>query len=127
MDKKSIQKLIAKDGFIEVNMKGNSMDPILKDGDKVIVKRVDPKYLKKFQIILFWQNDALVTHYIRHLLPPESNTRYDIITKGIKNNYLDRPISFSDVLGIVDKQIPLYIQVKNIIGDLIRRKDLSGT
>ena len=127
MDKKSIQKLITKDGFIEVNMTGNSMDPILRDGDKIIVKRVDPRYLKRFQIILFWQNEALVTHYIRHLLPPESNTRYDIITKGIKNNYLDKPISFSDVLGIVDKQIPLYIRVKNLIGDLIIRKDLSGT
>ena len=112
----TIKQQIDKIGFIEITIKGNSMDPVLREGQTYFVKKISVKHLKKFQIILFAENDQLISHYIRQI---KINQNIEIKTKGINNNYFDKPISPDKIIGVYKEKIQFSLRIKHLAKDFL--------
>lgn len=100
--------------FINGNLKykpvsiiSNSMYPIIKRGDVVIVEqKIIENDIKTGDIIAFNSSDTLVVHRIYFI--EKHNDGNDLyITKGDNNNLVDNvKIHFNDIKGIVKARIP---------------------
>lgn len=86
-------------------LQGNSMQPILKDGDILVVDEIKPNDLKPKDIICFQGELKIPTaHRIKHLIKHGSETT--IITKGDNNIFDDTPRTFKNnkkVLKVLNK------------------------
>jgi len=94
------------------------MHPILKVGDIININRFEINDLKRFDIIVFWQNNQLNCHFL--WATKEMNGENIYVTKSIKNpREFDVPIKASEVLGICEKKIStirkILIYIMNII------------
>ena len=90
--------LINYDTFI-INSTGNSMFPILKNGDKAIINKVTPQSIKKGDIILERLYNSIVGH--RVITINKSNQNFKIVTRGDNCRNNDPTIQGEDVLGKV--------------------------
>lgn len=76
----------------------NSMEPTIKVGDIVIIKKNKPEMLNQGDVITFTQNGEVITHRITKIEESENNTRY--ITKGDNNNTEDSfNVTYQDIIG----------------------------
>tara|TARA_B100001971_G_scaffold215182_1_gene259184 strand:- start:128679 stop:129038 length:360 start_codon:yes stop_codon:yes gene_type:complete len=114
---KQVKDHLNKFGFIKMPLYGNSMSPLIKNGDTIIVKKVSVESLKKWDIVLFVIGDELVTHYINKINLNEST----VITKGLGVDHLDPCIKIDNILGYVDIKIPMLLKVKEYILGKLRR------
>ena len=105
-------------GKIFINVYGTSMLPLFKnEGEEVVVTSVsDWQEIKKFDVVVFWQNNILICHYFwRHnkyfnddVSNPTLLTRPLNPIKGF-----DHPIKFNQILGTVkSKKISFWTRVK---------------
>lgn len=76
---------------------GDSMFPLLQDGDIVSIKKVKFKHISVNDIICFKRSRNLITHRVIYKTP-----RY-IITKGDSNTSSDGKIKKSQIIGKVNK------------------------
>ncbi len=80
---------------IRLRVISDSMAPLLKIGDTVIVVPISPAALRRGDVIVVWRNEEFITHRLvtwRHGL---------WFTKGDRFHYLDPPIKKEAVLGKV--------------------------
>lgn len=76
----------------------NSMEPTIKVGDIVIIKKNKPEMLNQGDVITFSRNGEVITHRITKIEESENNTRY--ITKGDNNNTEDSfNVTYQDIIG----------------------------
>ncbi len=77
-----------------------SMEPVIMTGDLVEVEAVRVETLKMFDIILYWDGEKLICHYVWHLnrIPGAAGERV-ILTKKIGKGNPDFPVSEYKVLG----------------------------
>jgi hypothetical protein len=107
------QEILRAKGELEINIVGTSMLPHFPiSGYTAIVKPVPSlESLKRFDIIVFWQNDKLIGHYFW-----KKNTHFneDLLTKPLNPiKGIDHPIQFEQILGIIpDKPIGPYLKLK---------------
>jgi signal peptidase I len=76
----------------------DSMEPLLKIGDKIVVE-VGTRELKRFDLIVFWNGEKLVCHYVwamNRLVTP-----FLLQTRSMKYLGKDVPINWDDYLGKV--------------------------
>lgn len=84
---------------------GNSMDPIIPQGNLIIIKKLD-KY-DKGQIITYVNDEDIV---VTHRVIDYYNNKY--ITKGDSNNFVDGyHVDYNDIYG----KVITYFQVNYII------------
>lgn len=90
------QALISKKSSSWIKIISWSMSPLIKKGDKLLVKKTNPSLLKKGEIICFKHNNFLVVHRI-----------YDI-SKGFKRNlvFITKPDSnVAPLISVFSKDV----------------------
>ena len=76
----------------------NSMEPTIKVGDIVIIKKVKAEKLNQGDVITFTQEGEVITHRITKIETEEKSTQY--VTKGDNNNTEDTlKIKYEDIIG----------------------------
>lgn len=76
----------------------NSMEPTIKVGDIVIIKKVKAEKLNQGDVITFIQEGEVITHRITKIETEEKSTQY--VTKGDNNNTEDTlKIKYEDIIG----------------------------
>ncbi len=91
-----------------------SMEPELKKGDAIIIKKVAEDQLRVNDIVTFKINGEIITHRIVRI--DEANSEKFYITKGDNNNVEDSDeLRFSDIEG---KQIIKIPHLGNIVAGL---------
>lgn len=76
----------------------NSMEPTIKVGDIVIIKKVKAEKLNQGDVITFTQEGEVITHRITKIETEEKSTQY--VTKGDNNNTEDTlKIRYEDIIG----------------------------
>ncbi|MEM1528622.1 MAG: signal peptidase I [Desulfurococcaceae archaeon] len=70
-------------------VKGNSMFPLLREGDVVFIVRSNPREIKEGDVIVFWtpDNAMLVIHRVIEVVEVDSTPYY--VTKGDNNLFRD--------------------------------------
>ena len=82
-----------------------SMEPEIKKGDAIIIKKVDEEQLKVNDIITFKIDEEVITHRIVQI--NDNGTEKTYVTKGDNNNVEDHEIlTFDDIEGKQVMKIP---------------------
>ena len=93
----------------------NSMEPTIRVGDIVIVKKVEKEKLKQSDVITFSQEGEVITHRI---IKVEADFKY--VTKGDNNNTEDtKKVKYEDILGEEILIIPYLGKAIQIIDNKI--------
>ncbi len=105
---------------------GNSMEPLISSGSLVEFEPINSD-LKIFDIIIFWKNENLICHYIRHI---NSITTIDgeriIITHGLSSGE-DLPVTQSLILGrVTNHKITQFMRFKLLFSGWLKRKLRQG-
>jgi hypothetical protein len=88
----------------------DSMAPVIKIGDKLVVE-VDNRDLQRFDIITFWQNEKLVCHYVWSM--NRVVTPFLLQTRNLKYGSKDTPINWDDYLGkVINHRLSFWDKVK---------------
>lgn len=86
-------------GYKMFNVVSGSMEPNLKIGDIVIVKKVEKENIKEENIITFRQGNGIVTHRVVDIIKENEDVYYR--TKGDNNNANDEQlVNYKDIEGI---------------------------
>lgn len=97
---KASQVLISKKHSFWVRIVSWSMVPLVKKGDRLLIKKVTPSILRPGDIICFKRGSFLVTHRI-YSISEKPNGKQVFVTKPDSKDKLDLPISSKDILGKV--------------------------
>jgi hypothetical protein len=99
-------------GEMKLNVASDSMHPVLKIGQKITVKPSNGVPLRKFDIIVFWGQGKLISHFLWAKQMNEANSEFVIITKSLKEpSSHDIPIKENLILGIVDCKLSLLSKI----------------
>jgi hypothetical protein len=86
--------------ILKYKVVSDSMTPLIPIGAELHLKKYHPGMnLKKFDILVFKENDVLMCHYFWH-----QNVFLDkdlITTRALKDGKLDVPFSTKQILGVV--------------------------
>ena len=72
------------------------MVPVLRPGDLLMVRQVEPSSLTPGSILVFRQNDRLVVHRLA------AREGANLITRGDARPFMDPPVPATDILGRVE-------------------------
>ena len=103
---------------LDFNVSGISMRPLYKSaGEIASVEAVGQlEDLKRFDVIIFWQNNTLIIHYFWGVCKyfNEDPSNPTILTRPLNPiRAFDHPIYFDRILGVVnDKKIGFWLRVK---------------
>lgn len=76
-----------------IRSKGNSMFPLLMDGDIVEFGRISSKDIESNDIVLIFQNGVFITHRVLYI------KKHSVITKGDNNKKADKEIPLDNVFA----------------------------
>ncbi|WP_051931830.1 signal peptidase I [Clostridium sp. KNHs214] len=96
-DKSKIPTVFGYRSFIVLS---GSMEPKIKPGDVILVKKTHIEELKEGDILTYISEDNFITHRIKKI---QGNS---LITKGDANNVEDSPIKSSQVYGKYSFRVP---------------------
>ena len=86
---------IQKDGFIQVEVMGKSMEPLLKQKrDKIIIENINGKTINKLDIVLYQKENSYTLHRVIKIDDNKLYLRGD-------NNLASETILKEDVIGIL--------------------------
>ncbi|MBY0412922.1 MAG: hypothetical protein K2Q18_02090 [Bdellovibrionales bacterium] len=102
---------------MEIAVSGISMLPLYaKDIQITTVRHIeDLKSLKRFDIIIFWQNNILISHYYwkRNEHFNDDPNDPNIVTRPLNPiRSFDHPIKSAQILGILPEKINLWLKIK---------------
>lgn len=116
----ALRKRLKTTGELTLRVASDSMEPILKEGQLVVVQERELRQLKRFDIVVFWQQNKLFCHYLWTLQEDLATGEIGFITKSLKSPQdIDLPSKEYYLLGIVPNQIPLYFKIKVLIKNLL--------
>lgn len=99
-------KLLAGES-LNLRVASDSMVPLLKVGELIKVKKADIDSLQKFDVIVFFQDDKLMCHFLWSIQGDH------LITKSLKDpTRTDWPIKETLLLGKTDVKVPLLSKIK---------------
>jgi signal peptidase I len=87
--------LLRENGWARLTVAGNSMIPVLRVGDTIVVEAVTDSSICPQDIVVFLRSGALCTHRVVKSSGP------NVITRGDANRHLDFPISRAECLARV--------------------------
>ncbi len=90
-----LRQRLAQGERIRLQVSGESMSPLMHDGDSVVVVPVEAARLKRGQIVVVSARDSLLIH--RVMVP--RNAQGQLVTRGDAHRYNDQPASASQLLG----------------------------
>lgn len=103
--------------LIKYRIVSDSMMPLIPVGAEIKVQELrDISNLKKFEILLFKDNDRLMCHYFWH-----QNKKFDkgnIITRALKTGDKDLPFNKNKIVGVVTNfKISRWLEIKILLQD----------
>lgn len=91
----------------------DSMDNVIRKGDLIFVKNIDPSKLNKKDVIAFRDDEGTVTTHRIIDIVNNDNIEY-FVTKGDNNNSQDQSlVEYSDVEGVFKSRIPYVGNIFN--------------
>lgn len=121
----AIKEVLNKVEGLEITIIGTSMIPFYKNsGQKVSVKPLKSlDALKRFDIIVFWQQNILVAHYYwkQNSYFNENEKDPNLMTRPLNPiKAFDHPIKFEHILGKIDDELPWWLRIKILINILFK-------
>lgn len=106
-------------GYKVMTVLSGSMEPLLKPGDIVVAKQIDPEKVKVNDVITYRNNQqTLVTHRIIELVTNDGEVFFQ--TKGDANNVEDEGlISSEQLVGLLFFHIPKAGYIANFLNSQI--------
>lgn len=106
--------------MIKYTIVSDSMTPLIPVGSAITIEKVkDIKELKRFDILVFKENNKLICHYLWHI-----NKIFDqgkIVTRNLKDGALDVPFEFAKLHGkVTNYRIKRWTKMKIALSDLIK-------
>ena len=103
-------------GYRAYIITSDSMEPSIKHGDVVIVKKSKEENLQTGDVITFEQNQELITHRIQKIEEDQTTNEKTYITKGDNNNIEDSEnIKFSAIIGKCILTIPYLGNIISVL------------
>ncbi len=91
----------------------DSMHPLLKVDSLVTVRPVEQESLERFDVIIFWEGNRLICHFLWAKQQIELSKKSVFITKSLKDPLgFDLPVKDNLLLGKLDVKIPLLTRIK---------------
>lgn len=110
---RALQSKLQREETLSLRVATGSMLPVLRIGQIITVKKVKLSELKKFDTLVFWQNEKIMCHFLWSMQKEAKSEELKLITKSIENPHeIDLPLKECLLLGRVDVTIPLYIKIK---------------
>jgi signal peptidase I len=116
-----LKEAASKDHKLKLEVTSQSMTPMLRKGDHIIVEQVLPDQLRRGNLVVIRRPSDLVTHRVIDIDPAGW-----IFTKGDNHPYRDPPVPLVDILGrvtaieqdqhIFDLSTPAWIFLNRILG-----------
>ena len=109
--------------FFKGVIKTDSMEPLIRVGDRIIVE-VGNNQIDRFDIIVFWSDprNELICHYLWAVNRIVSPLLYQ--TRSIRYGERDHPIREADYLGkVVSHKLSLRIKIRILFSYLLGRRD----
>ena len=119
------KEVLKKVGNLELTVMGTSMMPFYKSsGTKVIVKPLDDvSGLKRFDLIVFWQHNMLVSHYYwkQNSYFNEDKNDPNLITRPLNPiKAFDHPIKYDHILGKINDELSWWLKLKILLNVLLK-------
>lgn len=109
---KALKIKLGQEGSLSLRVASDSMEPVLKTGQIIQVKKIQSHELKKFDTIVFFQSEKVMCHFLWAIQTDAEGKRL-LITKSIKNPQdIDLPLEEEFLLGKVDVKIPFLLKLK---------------
>lgn len=100
---------------IKYRVISDSMEPLIQIGAELVLERVRPEDIRKFDILVFKENPVYMCHYVWHV--NKVYNKGDIITRSLKEGLFDDAFSFDKVLGrVVNYKIGFFMKCKILLG-----------
>lgn len=110
---RTLKLKLQQQGELSLKVASGSMIPVLKIGQIITVKKAQPWELKKFDILVFWQSEKLMCHFLWSKQKQFKGKEVRFITKSLENpREIDLPLKECLLLGKVDVTIPLSFKIK---------------
>lgn len=93
-------------GFTLRGVETGSMEPELPVGSMIVAAPKEYKEIEVGDDITFVRNEALKV--VTHRVVEKDDFNQTLTTQGIANNTKDRPVSYDNVLGVVQLCIPYF-------------------
>jgi hypothetical protein len=99
---------------VEAVIVSGSMEPLIKTGAKIKIQWIDDfSNLHRFDVLVFWDGNKLVCHYLLHRNRVMTENNEDVFTmRGLRSKGDDLPVAQSKILGKVDVIIPWHIKLR---------------
>ncbi len=89
------------------------MAPLIRIGDEIVIEPIAKlSSLAKFDIVVFWDGEKPVCHYVLGHSSFAVEGEPTLLTMGLASAELDRPVRESLILGRVGLQMPLYYKIR---------------
>ncbi len=92
-----VESVINDDISLIINMKGFSMFPTLRPGDRGLIEKCNPKTLKKGDIVVFRLAQKIIAH--RLIKIHSIDKKIVFITKGDNNSFIDQTFDVAALIG----------------------------
>ena len=118
-------------GQVQLKVAGASMVPALWPGDLVTVRSCDLSELQPGSIVVFRQNERLVTHRFVRWVDSTHGAGDCAVTRGDARSRCDKPVKASEVLGRVESAMrngrPVNLQPSlrhKVLASVLRRSQV---
>ena len=112
-------------GLLELQVISGSMEPVIMTNEKIIAVRLEKHSttLKPFDIIVFWDGNRLICHYIWHINRLiRSNGVQVYVTRPYAGKGEDLPLTEAQVLGLVTShRISSFGRLKLLIKAFLKK------
>lgn len=109
---RTLKLKLEQEGILSLRIASGSMAPVLRTGQIITVKKTKLSELKKFDIIVFLQNERIMCHFLWSVQIDKENQQ-TLITKSVENpTEIDIPLKEGLLLGKVDATIPIHLKIK---------------
>ena len=107
-------------GYRVYTIATSSMKGVYDVNDVILVKDVNPKKLKVGDDIVYVGKkhdlkDKIISHRIIEIKKDDKTGEVKYITKGVANDIADPPVTADQILGKVDRKLPIITPINHII------------
>ena len=117
----ALKRSLHKQKEIKLRVVSDSMAPLLKVDEIIRVHEFHPTELVKYDIVVFWQNNKIISHFLWSKQTDPHTGENIYITKSLKDpRGFDIPVKERLLLGRVDAKITRLTKIKVSLINLLK-------